>query len=75
MLDLQVGRYIDVMERRDGVWRVKDRRCTQEWSTSIPEGEGYMADPSFLKGSRSTDDLSYKTLSLEKGRPRIVRGD
>jgi len=73
MLDLQVGRYIDVMERRDGVWRIKDRRCTQEWTTSIPEGQGYMSSPTFLKGSRSTDDLAYKALSLEKGRSRIVR--
>jgi len=73
MLDIQVGRYIDVMERRGGVWRIKDRRCTQEWSTTIPEGPGFMSDPSFLKGIRSTEDLSYKALSLEKGRARIER--
>ena len=73
MLDLQVGRYIDVMERRERVWRVKDRRCTQEWTTSIPEGQGYMFDPSFLKGSRSTDDLSYGVLSLGTGSGRIAR--
>jgi len=73
MLDLQVGRYIDVMERRDGIWRIKDRRCTQEWSTSIPQGQGFMLNSAFLKGSRSTDDPAYETLSLENGRSRIVR--
>ena len=75
MLDLQVGRYIDVLERRGGVWRIKDRRCTQEWTTSMPAGQGYMLDSSFLKGSRRTDDLSYRALSLEKGRARIERAD
>jgi hypothetical protein len=36
MMDQQKGRYVDRLERRDGVWRIKDRRCIQEWAMTVP---------------------------------------
>jgi ketosteroid isomerase-like protein len=74
MLDQQVGRYIDRFERReDGVWRLVDRGCIQEWAYSIPLAESFVDRSEFLKGQRSVEDLSYAALGLEQGRSRIVR--
>ena len=74
MLDQQIGRYIDRLERReDGVWRIVDRRCIQEWAYTIPLGDSFVDRSEFLKGIRSTEDLSYGVLGLEQGRSRIVR--
>lgn len=66
------GRYVDRLERRDGVWRIAVRRTVIDvvlegdapWPQS-PVGE------SFLKGSWSTDDISYRRpLQLETPGPR-----
>ena len=68
-----VGRYVDVMERRDGVWAIKDRRCISEWSSSGPIGVDFMRGDLFIQGSRSTEDPSYEVLKLVAGRARIDR--
>jgi len=73
MLDLMVGRYVDVMERRDGVWAIKDRRCISEWSSSGPIGVDFMRGDLFMHGSRSAEDPSYEVLKLVAGRARIDR--
>jgi len=71
MLDQMVGRYIDRFERRDGVWRIKDRRTISEWSSSGPIGTDYLAGHLFLRGERSGADLSYAALGLTRGCSRI----
>jgi SnoaL-like domain len=53
-------RYVDRMERRDGVWRIAERWAVREWTRSIaPETvrpkEGVGPDP-----WRDTTDLVYK---------------
>lgn len=57
---LMGGRYLDRLERRDGVWRIALRRCTIEWSMA---GDAKLlhsgAFKGFLKGTRDTTDLSY----------------
>lgn len=73
MLDQQVGRYVDRFERRDGVWRILDRRCIQDWAYSIPQGESFVDRAEFLKGARAPEDISYEVLDLEPGRGRIAR--
>ena len=73
MLDQMVGRYIDRLERRDDVWRIKDRRCICEWSSSAPIGEDFLRGNLFLHGSRSADDPAYEALTLEPGCARIRR--
>jgi hypothetical protein len=54
------GRYLDRLERRDGVWRIGLRRCTIEWTLS---GDGSLlqsgAFAGFLKGTWDSSDLSY----------------
>jgi len=65
------GRYIDRLERRDGVWRIALRRATVEVvmegkailpNGNAPPGTGY------LKGSRDREDPSYhRPLTSEGG--------
>ena len=75
MLDLQVGRYVDVIERRDGVWRIKDRRCIQEWAITIPNTGSFVDRASFLPGLRGEEDISFRVLGLKMGNARIDRPD
>jgi hypothetical protein len=56
------GRYIDRMERRDGVWKIALRRCTIDLLISgdasllsLPQ----FKQNGFIKGSRDHDDVSY----------------
>ncbi len=54
------GRYLDRLERRDGVWKIALRRCTIEWTmngdTSMISQGGFAG---FIKGTWDTDDPSY----------------
>jgi hypothetical protein len=53
------GRYLDRLERRDGVWKIALRRCTIEWAmpgASILESGAFAG---FLKGTWDRNDLSY----------------
>ncbi len=54
------GRYLDRLERRDGVWKIALRRCTIEWTmsgdTSMISAGGFAG---FIKGSWDKDDPSY----------------
>ena len=54
------GRYLDRLERRDGVWRIAVRRCTLEWTmngdtSAIDSG----AFGGFIKGTQDRSDPSY----------------
>lgn len=55
------GRYIDRLERRNGVWKIKARRCPVDM---VAEGDASWlkskALSGFLKGLRSRDDPSYQ---------------
>ena len=73
MLDQMVGRYIDRFERRDDIWRIKERRCVSEWTSSAPIGEDYLAGHLFIQGARSEEDPSYAVLGLARGCSRIAR--
>lgn len=58
------GRYLDEVERRDGIWRIKYRRlifdyCTVQHSAALREGEG-MTALGAAKMSRSRTDPSYR---------------
>lgn len=54
------GRYLDRLEKRDGVWGIALRRCTLEWTisgdTSIIESGAFKG---FVKGTWDTSDASY----------------
>lgn len=60
VVSLLGGRYLDRLERRDGVWRIAVRRCTIEWAmngdSSFLDAGGFAG---FLKGTWDRTDLSY----------------
>lgn len=63
------GRYIDRLERRDGVWRIALRRCTVDLliagDASILTLPQFKAG-SYIRGTRDADDVSYcRPLTLD----------
>ncbi len=59
-VSLMGGRYLDRLERRDGVWKIALRRCSIEWmmtgdTSLISSG----AVAGFIKGAWDTSDPSY----------------
>lgn len=55
------GRYLDRLERRDGVWKIALRRCTIEFA--FPADASMMQSgrfKGFIKGTWDRSDLSYK---------------
>jgi hypothetical protein len=66
---MMCGRYIDRLERRDGVWKLAVRRTTAELAftadASLLQSE-FFRGQRFVKGSRDPSDLSYeRPLSIE----------
>jgi hypothetical protein len=60
VVSLMGGRYLDRLERRDGVWKIALRRCTVEWmmtgdSSVLASG----AVKGFIKGQWDRTDPSY----------------
>lgn len=64
------GRYVDRLEKRDGVWKIALRRCTVDLliagDASILEMPQFKAG-GYIKGVRDESDVSYqRPLSLDK---------
>jgi SnoaL-like domain len=64
------GRYVDRLERRDGVWRIALRRCTVDvvlkGDSSIMQTDLFK-HYGMIKGTRDATDLSYdRPLTLER---------
>jgi len=58
--DLWMGlRYVDRFERRDGEWRIADRRCAFDWTRHDPITEEWQLPPEALSGSRDRNDPVY----------------
>ena len=58
--DLVLGlRYVDRLERRDGEWRIADRRCVFDWSRHDPITAEWDLPPEALKGRRDRSDPAY----------------
>ena len=59
----QKGRYIDWFEKRDGVWKIKERTVVFDWTEATPEPEG-TREERFAKaqpmGLLHPDDVLYK---------------
>jgi hypothetical protein len=59
--DLVLGlRYVDRMERRDGEWRIADRKCAFDWSRHDPITAEWDFPPEALRGRRDRDDPVYE---------------
>jgi hypothetical protein len=52
------GRYLDRFERRDGEWRISDRKVLLDWTRSDVAGESWPAHDRFERGWRREADAS-----------------
>ena len=59
------GRYIDILQRRDGVWKIIQRRGTSDWNSPVfPAESPYDSLPAGSHALRSKDDAYYQMLAL-----------
>jgi SnoaL-like domain len=67
------GRYLDVLQKRDGIWRIFRRRITNEFSVCRPEATTSEGVPAmfFKPGSRDRADPVYLLADLQA---QLVRG-
>ncbi len=55
------GRYIDRLQRREGVWKISHRTGLTDWMrTEPPSTQGFFDIPAELTGQRGSDDLVYR---------------
>jgi len=55
------GRYLDRFERRDGVWKIADRRGINEWLRYEPASDrGFWDGPPEQRGRRDRSDPVYR---------------
>jgi len=60
-VDLWMGlRYIDIFERRNGEWRIADRRCAFDWTRRDPIVGMWELPPEALTGRRDRNDPVYR---------------
>jgi len=53
------GRYLDRLERREGVWRISARVVVHDWSLREIEGPEWGGLDSFARGAQAPEDPSY----------------
>ncbi|PEQ12067.1 hypothetical protein B2G71_13030 [Novosphingobium sp. PC22D] len=58
------GRYVDSLVREDGAWRIKERLCVRDWSTTGLIDPGYLENSGFIEGRRDAADVSWSRLGL-----------
>ncbi len=62
------GRYLDRLERRDGVWRISARKAVYDWNRLDPSTDQW-TNPALAgklpRGQRGSGDLSYDVLRGE----------
>ena len=63
------GRYLDLLEQRDGQWRILHRRVVMDWARKreMADLRGSEAFAAMAKGGHGTADPLYKLLA--QGRP------
>jgi hypothetical protein len=65
-MELVIGiRYLDVVERRDGVWKIKERSLVFDWSRVGRYGgieAGGLYEVTYLRGSTDRSDPLYSLL-------------
>jgi hypothetical protein len=55
------GRYMDRMEKRDGVWKIAARIGMTDWMRlEPPSSQGYFATPADLRSRQDTGDMVYR---------------
>lgn len=75
LCDMVGGRYVDRIDRQDGVWAVADRICMVEWNVEAGPG-GASLDPAlFVAGAWDGSDPSYRRpLQVDRASRDLSRG-
>ena len=61
------GRYLDKFERRDGVWKISERRLANDWTVTVPAPADVPNDftgDAVPHGLPGKDDASYKFFTM-----------
>lgn len=58
-VDLAGSRYVDRLERRDGIWAITDRVCVLEWAGELGKGGNIPPFDLFILGRWDREDISY----------------
>ena len=61
------GRYIDRMQKRDGVWKISHRTGLTDWMrTESPSTQGFFDIPAEMRGQRGAQDLVFTARQVYK---------
>jgi SnoaL-like domain len=61
------GRYVDRLERREGVWKISHRTVVKDWTNSLPAPVDWLAEAGMAIGRRDAGDPSHAVLGLGGG--------
>jgi hypothetical protein len=61
------GRYVDMLVRVGEDWRIADRICVRDWSTSTLIAADWLRDAGFVAGRTDGTDPAYARLGLSHG--------
>lgn len=59
------GRYVDILAREDGEWKVKKRTCVRDWSITLPIEQDWLEGVDWVTGQRTDADPSFEALRLK----------
>jgi hypothetical protein len=68
------GRFVDILKREDGRWRVSHRTVMRDWAISLPVEQDWTATAGLRPGARSDEDPSFAALGLKHGGARSAEG-
>ncbi len=60
------GRYIDILEKRDGIWKIAHRDVLVDWSASLHDVDRYPGVQEFTAGDSAPNDYSYHPISMKR---------
>ena len=60
------GRYVDILEKRGGSWKIAHRDVVIDWSASLHDVARYPGVEQFTAGQPAPDDYSYHPVSMER---------
>ncbi len=65
-LRLLGGRYVDILQKRDDVWKISHRDVVVDWSASLHDVDRFPGVREFTAGDRAPDDYSYHPISMKR---------
>jgi SnoaL-like domain len=57
------GRYVDILDKRDGIWKIAHRDVVIDWSANIHDVDRFPGVEEFTAGDFEPNDYSYRPIS------------